>query len=60
MVFSLDIEDNANWDDEGDVPYIVDNSRNIPAGSFNKVGYHLQLDDEFVWVQMDTFVDNAT
>ena len=59
LVYQLDIEDSANYDDDGDVPYSVDNSALIPDGSYSKVAYHLQLDDEFVFASMNSFVGKA-
>ncbi|MFT5471273.1 MAG: diadenosine tetraphosphatase ApaH/serine/threonine PP2A family protein phosphatase, partial [Verrucomicrobiales bacterium] len=35
--------------------YDVDNSADIKKGSFDRVGYYLELDDFWVWVSMDAF-----
>ena len=40
--------------DFGD-PYTIDNSANIDPDSFDRVGYFVELDDDWVWVSMDRF-----
>ena len=42
------------------MPYRVDNSAERDPGSFQRIGYHLQLDDEWVFVSMDAFTDDPT
>lgn len=36
-------------------PYIIDNSATISPGSFDRVGYFVELDNAWVWVSMDRF-----
>ena len=36
-------------------PYTIDNSANISPESFDRVGYYVELDDDWVWVSMDRF-----
>lgn len=59
MVYQLDIEDDANYDEPSDIPYTIDNSESISDGSFRRVGIHLQLDDEWVFISMDAYTDQA-
>ena len=40
--------------------YTVDNSDSIPDLSFSRVAYLLELDDNYVWVSMGTFTDDAS
>ena len=41
-----------------DDAYTTDNSANITPGSFDRVGYFVELDDDWVWVSMDRFQDD--
>ena len=59
-VYELDIEDSANYNVYADIPYTVDNSADFAIGGFRRIAYHLQLDDEWAFVSMDAFTDNAT
>ena len=52
LVFALPIPEDANYED-GLPPYTVDESASI--GSFDRIAYCLQLDDQWVWVSMDAF-----
>lgn len=52
--------DNVNYDNIGDVPYNVNKSAEFPPGSFQKIAYHLQLDNEWVFVSMEAFTDDAS
>ena len=40
--------------------YTTDNSASIATGSFERVGYYLELDSYFVWVSMDAFNSDAS
>ena len=37
----------------------VDNSDNFAAGSFDRIGYHVQLDDEWVFASINTWTSKA-
>lgn len=39
--------------------YSVNNTANIPNGAFDRVGYCLELDTDWVWTSMDAFTTNA-
>ena len=39
--------------------YKVDNSADFADGSFKRIAYHIQLDDEWVWVSMDAITQEA-
>jgi hypothetical protein len=38
----------------------VDNSGAFAVGSFQRVAFHLQLDDEFVFASMEAFTDDPS
>ncbi|MDF1739370.1 MAG: VCBS domain-containing protein, partial [Verrucomicrobiales bacterium] len=40
--------------------YTTDNSASIAPGSFERVGYYIELDSYFVWVSMDAFNADAS
>ena len=40
--------------------YTVNNSASIPAGSFTRVGYFVELGSNWVYTEMDTFNTNPT
>jgi sialate O-acetylesterase len=51
-VYILDIPLNADYGNSLP-PYSLDNTASI--GTFDRVGYCLQLDDDWIWVSMDAF-----
>lgn len=51
LAYTLDIPTNQSVGDR--TGYTVDNSNSI--GEFDRVGYCMQLDDDWVWVSMDPF-----
>lgn len=57
-VLAIDLPAVANWNAVGDVPY-TENATST-AGAFSRVGYRLILDAEEVWVELDTFTNDAT
>ena len=64
LVYDLSIPSNANYLSSS-VPYTVDNSLSIPNGSFDRVGYMLQLQTaignlEYVAISMDAFTTIAS
>ena len=59
MVYQLEIPDNSNWDTASDITYAVDNSGDYADGSFSRIGYHLQLDDEWVFASINTWTSKA-
>lgn len=56
LVYELPIPEDANYED-GFPPYAVDRSASI--GSFDRIAYCLQLDDQWVWVSMGAFTEVA-
>ena len=55
LVYSLPIPASANYNN-GSPPYSVDNTTII--GSFDRVAYCLELDNDWVWVSMDAFTSD--
>jgi len=63
LVYSLSIPTSASFSSSG-VPYSVDNSASISAGSFDRIAYYLELQSgngplQWVYVSVDSFVDSA-
>merc|ERR1712066_20485 len=58
-VYSLDIADTVNYHSTP-VPYTEDYQDTIPlpTAGFNRVGYYLELDDNWVLVSFDAFTDD--
>lgn len=54
LVYQLAIPANSDYTD-GPVAYAIDNSATI--GSYQRVAYCLELDDQWVWVAMDDFTN---
>ena len=40
--------------------YVVNNSAQIPDGSYDRIGYYLELDSQWVWVSADAFNADAS
>lgn len=59
LVYGIDLPVSApGWVDAGQIPYDADNSGNIAP--FDRVAYRLQLDDTWIWVEVDAFTDDPT
>lgn len=63
LVYSLAIPDSPNF--SSGVPYSVDNSGSVANGSFDRIGYYLELQSsggplEYVYVSVDAFTNDAT
>jgi len=58
MAYKLSIPVDANYAASSPV-YSVNNTASIPNGSFDRVGYCLELNSNWVWVSMDTFTSSA-
>jgi hypothetical protein len=57
QVYGLDLPAvSPGWTEESDVPYDIDNTAAIAP--YDRVVYRLQLDDRFVWVELDRFSDD--
>nr|HPM81869.1 autotransporter-associated beta strand repeat-containing protein [Candidatus Anammoximicrobium sp.] len=60
LVYQKTLPNSATYNTTG-VAYDVDNSANIPTGSFDRVAYYVQLDGNFAAVSFDAagFTNNA-
>jgi hypothetical protein len=59
LVYRLNLPAAApDWDTPDQVPYDVDNSAVVAP--FERVAYRLQLDDNWIWVEIDPFTDKAS
>ena len=54
LLYELEIPDDGVFQNTTPVPYKVDNSGSL-TGSFNRVGYYLERNEEWVLVVMDAF-----
>lgn len=59
LVHSLAVPDIASHNNNA-ISYSVDNSNLIPRNSFGRIGYYVQLDNDWVWVSADAFTQNAS
>ena len=57
LIYDLPIEEVNAFNAE--VPYALNRAGSIPPGSFDRVAYYLELDDDWVWVSMDAFSVDA-
>jgi hypothetical protein len=53
LVYALDIPLSSEWNTPGDVPYATNASAD--TAPFDRIAYRLQLDGNFVWVDMPAF-----
>jgi hypothetical protein len=64
LVYDLDVPETAAYNPNG-VPYTADHSALVPAGSFDRIAYFMELRDgsggiDWVWVSMAAFTLDAT
>ncbi|MEJ8757208.1 gliding motility-associated C-terminal domain-containing protein [Pontibacter sp. H259] len=60
LAYTLDVPDNANWDDQSQIAYAVNNAAALQGKPIKRIAYALQLDDKWVWVSMDAFSQNVS
>ncbi|MCB0524017.1 MAG: HYR domain-containing protein [Saprospiraceae bacterium] len=58
LVYQLNIPNSANWDNQNQVPYAVNNTAALGAVNFDRIAYYMELDGEWVWVSADAFTTN--
>lgn len=65
QIYQLDIPDAVDYNG-GAVPYGVDNSGSYTGGSYERIGYYLELqktgaqESEWIWVSMNAFSQDLT
>ncbi|HQL75136.1 MAG: PEP-CTERM motif protein [Planctomycetes bacterium ADurb.Bin126] len=61
LVYDLNIPGiSPGWRNTTPVPYTVNNAAGIATGSYNRIGYYLEVGSEYVYVSMDAFDTNAS
>src|SRR5688572_19576920 len=53
----------ADWNQQSDIPYAVNNAAALGSASFSRVAYYVKLQSavfgtQWVWVSMDAFTNN--
>ncbi len=58
LVYGLDVPASGTWATVAAVPYSSNSASTVPT--FARVAYHLALDQDEVWIEMDAFTQDAT
>ncbi len=58
LVYGLDVPTSAAWTTAAAVPYSSNHASAFNA--LSRVGYHLVLDQDEIWIEMDAFTQDAT
>ncbi len=54
-VYDISFAANNNWDVAGDPSYDEDNTTLLGGTSYTRVGFYYQLDNDWVWTEVDDF-----
>ncbi|WP_162425753.1 glycine-rich protein [Pontibacter pudoricolor] len=60
LAYSLDLPNYANWDDQSQIPYTINNAAALQGKTITRIAYAMELDNKWVWVSMDAFSQDVS